>query len=336
MYLVSILVPIYNVEKYIERCVRSLMEQTYDNIQYVFVDDCSPDKSVEILLKTISEYPKRENNVKIVSHEYNRGLSAARNTAVKNATGLFLLHVDSDDYIEKDAVDNLVNIQTLSEADIVTGLALKESKVYNNVVEIREYSSMHEATVDVIKISLRHTIWGRLIRKSLYTQNGLHATEGVNVGEDAQVIPQLFFYANKVAYCFKLVYHYNCENENSYVHKTTEINRLCQKREQDIKSYLIIRDFFKDKDVEYFKEAELGVSVFAQKLMGYYVQSNDKSNFIRIKSIYSQLRYSKVKISLWHYFHNHTIYNYRLCRLTYKLLCLFARISKIDIITIKE
>lgn len=312
------------------------MEQTYDNIQYIFIDDCSLDRSTEILRETISQYPKREKNVKIISHEHNRGLSAARNTAVKNATGLFILHVDSDDYLEKDAVDNLVNTQTLSDADIVTGLALKESKVYNSVVEIREFSSMHEATVDVIKISLRHTIWGRLIRKSLYTQNGLHAIEGVNVGEDAQVIPQLFFYANKVACCFKLVYHYNCENENSYVHKTTDINRLCKKREQDINSYLIIKNFFKDKDSECLKEAELGVSTFAQKLMGYYVQSNDKSNFIRIKNIYNQLHYNRIKISPWHFFHNLTVYNYQLCRLTYKLLCIFAGLSKIDIITLKE
>ena len=102
MYQVSILVPVYGVEKYIERCARSLFEQTYENLEYIFVNDCTPDKSMEILMRVMEDYPNRKGNVRIFHHEHNRGLSAARNTALDAATSPFVTHVDSDDYLDCD------------------------------------------------------------------------------------------------------------------------------------------------------------------------------------------------------------------------------------------
>ena len=87
--LVSILVPIYNVEPYIERCARSLFEQTYDNLEFVFVDDCTPDKSIQILETVITDYPNRAKQTRIIQHDHNRGLSATRNTLIYNSTGEF-------------------------------------------------------------------------------------------------------------------------------------------------------------------------------------------------------------------------------------------------------
>ena len=85
--LVSILTPVYRAEKYIERCTRSLFEQTYENLEYIFVDDCAPDHSIQLLQQVLAEYPKREKQTKIIHHEKNRGVAAARNTAVENASG---------------------------------------------------------------------------------------------------------------------------------------------------------------------------------------------------------------------------------------------------------
>lgn len=316
MYQVSILVPVYNVANYIERCVRSLMEQTYRNIQYIFVNDCTPDNSADIILRTIKEYPERENNVLLLTHEHNRGLAAARNTAVDNASGLFLLHVDSDDYIEKDAIEKLVSTQTDTDADIVTGLSLMETKAVKTLMETREYATKNENILDVIKPSLRHTIWGRLIKRTLYTDNNIQAKEGSNVGEDVQVVPKLFYYAKKTAFCYSLIYHYNCENVNSYMHQTTDFVKLSKKLEQDVDSYIVVKDFFKEKDSKYFVEAELCVSKFAQKLMWIYVKIKDKNNYKRIKEIYSQLNNKKVFASAWCYLHNITGYSFWYCRFT--------------------
>lgn len=320
MYQVSILVPIYNVELYIERCVRSLMEQTYKEIQYVFVDDCSPDSSITKLKEVIDEYPKRKSEVLIVNHEINRGLAAARNTAVNNATGDFVFHVDSDDYIEKDAIELLVYKQIESDADIVTGLALAEYRKYKSLLELREYSSMREMTLDMIKPSLRHTIWGRLIRKELYTAHSINAKEGINVGEDLQVMPCLSYYALKVANCYQLVYHYNCENENSYVHTTNEIGKCLRRGVQDVGSYLVVRDFFQDKDYVFINEAEKGISAFSQRLMGYYVEAKDRKGFENVRKIYRQLSCGHVNVKLWHKLHDRTFYGYVYCRLTQLLL----------------
>jgi glycosyltransferase involved in cell wall biosynthesis len=91
-YKVSILVPVYGVENYIERCARSLFEQTYENIEFVFVDDCSPDNSIQELEKIIKNYPNRKGQIKIIHHEKNIGLSGARHTAINNATGDFVIH----------------------------------------------------------------------------------------------------------------------------------------------------------------------------------------------------------------------------------------------------
>ena len=108
---VSILVPVYGVEKYIERCARSLFEQTYKNIEFIFINDCTKDNSIKVLEDTLKDYSTIGENVIIVEHEYNKGLAGARNTGVSNASGEFILWVDSDDSIDRSAVEKLIKVQ---------------------------------------------------------------------------------------------------------------------------------------------------------------------------------------------------------------------------------
>ena len=110
-YKVSVLVPVYGVERYIERCARSLFEQTYPNLEYVFVNDCTPDGSVVVLKRLMEEYPERKPFVRIINHERNRGISATRNTALDYASGEFVSFVDSDDWLESNAIELLVKRQ---------------------------------------------------------------------------------------------------------------------------------------------------------------------------------------------------------------------------------
>ena len=119
MVKVSILVPVYGVERYIENCAVTLFEQTYENIEYVFVNDSTKDRSMEILHEVMERYPLRRDNVHIITHEVNRGLGAARKTALLNATGDFVMHVDSDDSLSLDAVEMLVDKAIQTGADVV-------------------------------------------------------------------------------------------------------------------------------------------------------------------------------------------------------------------------
>ncbi|MEG0697951.1 MAG: glycosyltransferase [Algoriella sp.] len=117
---VSILVPIYKVENFIECCATSLFEQNFEHIEYIFVNDKSPDRSIELLKGVIEKYPHRKANVKIIDHQENKGLAGARNTGVENATGEYILHVDSDDYLDLNAIDLLYTKAVETNSDIVT------------------------------------------------------------------------------------------------------------------------------------------------------------------------------------------------------------------------
>ena len=147
---VSILMPIYKVEQYLEKTLDSIFTQTYPNLDYVFVNDCSPDNSIAVLSNVIAECPLVIGRVKIVRHSFNRGLAAARNTAVENATGDYLIWVDSDDFIEKTLVEQCVHVAETKKCDIVL---YNICALYNNYQEIlnhTKYSNTKE------KNSLRH------------------------------------------------------------------------------------------------------------------------------------------------------------------------------------
>uniref|UniRef100_UPI00112F95A9 glycosyltransferase family 2 protein n=1 Tax=Campylobacter concisus TaxID=199 RepID=UPI00112F95A9 len=101
-YNVSIIVPIYNVEKYIEKCAVTLFEQDYDNVEYVFVNDCSPDKSMKILKDIIEKYPNRKDDIKIINNIKNSGSSLTRKYGLDASTGKYILFVDSDDWVDRD------------------------------------------------------------------------------------------------------------------------------------------------------------------------------------------------------------------------------------------
>lgn len=100
MIKVSVIIPVYNVEKYIEHCARSLMEQTLMDIEYIFVDDCTPDHSMEILQRVLTDYPERLESIRIIHHTQNSGLATVRNTGLQIAQGEYIIHCDSDDWVE--------------------------------------------------------------------------------------------------------------------------------------------------------------------------------------------------------------------------------------------
>jgi glycosyltransferase involved in cell wall biosynthesis len=107
------------VEKFIGRCVESLMQQTIDGVEYIFVNDATPYKSMDVLRSVVERYPAKASQVKIVEHEHNKGLPAARNSGMAVATGEYLFHCDSDDYVEPDMLETLYSKALEAGADIV-------------------------------------------------------------------------------------------------------------------------------------------------------------------------------------------------------------------------
>lgn len=220
---VSILVPIYGVEKYIRQCAISLFSQTYANIEYVFVDDCSPDNSIDILQEVLRNYPDRKNQVQIIRHQVNRGLGASRKTALAAATGDFVFNVDSDDFLLLDAVETLVKTQKETGADIVTGLFI--SLFPDGSMTEKHYQKLGKS--ELLKLMLAQNtitphIWARLIRRSIYHDHHIYSVEGINMAEDYGLTPRLIFAANNVVYVDKAIYVYRLNSSASIFTKLNQ------------------------------------------------------------------------------------------------------------------
>lgn len=247
--LVSILVPIYNVECYIERCVRSVLEQTYPHLEFVFVDDGCTDSSMAIFDKIIHEYRPFKDNTIIIHHQQNMGLAAARNTALASCHGDYLIHVDSDDWIEPDAVELLVKRQQETGADIVYTCGYYRHGTETAKSYCRNWSIDKESLLTYfLQDKATICIWSKLIKKSLYTDNGISCDEQGSYYEDFQTLARLIYYSKTIASIDQFVYHHERSNPSSIV---TNIPNSIEIQRQGLRSIQVACDFFKDKEQRY-------------------------------------------------------------------------------------
>ena len=254
MMKVSIIVPIYNVENYIERCAVSLFEQTYPNIEYVFVNDCTPDQSISVLKQVISHYPHRSTQTKIINHEQNRGVAASRNTALENCTGEFVCQIDPDDFVELDAIEMLLKRQEQGDLDIVAGQMMKHAGGKEEILHFPKYANKEVMVIDMMQPTIMHSLANRLIKRSLFEDYNVRAQEGVNCGEDCWMMTRLAYFAKAWDTIDQVVYHYDRTREDSYTaSKKGYINK--KKVKDDISTVNLIIDFFKDKEEIYYDEA---------------------------------------------------------------------------------
>jgi len=244
---VSILIPVYNVKDFVGRCLESVAAQTYQGpMECIIIDDCGNDGSMSLVEKFVTNY-SGQIDFRMLHHEHNRGLAAARNTAVANAKYDFVFHLDSDDWLEPTAIEHLVKKQKETDADIVSGNAIRHEINGTTVLKEFDFASPLNMAYKMIEMTICHVIWRRLIRRSLYLENGIEAVEGVNIGEDHHTMPRLAYYAKKIATLDEIVYHYNCINPNSYMSVRTSHFNMKRFR-SDYSSIKILQDFFKDKD----------------------------------------------------------------------------------------
>lgn len=211
---ISILVPVYGVERYIGQCAESLLGQTYRNIEYIFVDDCTPDDSIGVLRGVVARHPERAAAVSIVRHDHNRGSGAARLTAMSHATGSFVCFADSDDLMPADAVERLVERQHATGADIVDG-AFDRIEGGRLTPPEQPPRNAHYAELMVLQNTVSHQLWARLIRRSLFADHAISFVEGVDQAEDYSVMARLAFCATR-ATTPAVVYHYRMDREGTF------------------------------------------------------------------------------------------------------------------------
>lgn len=271
---VSVIVPIYNVEKYIGRCVRSLFEQTLDDIEYIFVNDCTPDRSMDILRSLILEYPARANQIKIVEHNKNQGLAAARNSGLKVAVGEYIIHCDSDDWVENEMYEVMYNKAKEESADIVICDYYAEfpRKQIYNLQEDSETPALY--LKKILQGCLHNSVWNKLIKKDLYDHLSFWWKEGVDMWEDVSIVPRLVFYARKIVSVHQAFYHYSQLNINAY---TQTWRPASLKNVVDVVE--IINSFFKDFQTNLYEEDLLYLELRAKYNLLQYASKEQRDRF---------------------------------------------------------
>ena len=212
---ISVIIPVYNASATLFHCLESLDRQTYRKLELLLVDDCSTDESLHILRSYVAQRPNPDFTIRILHHEENRGVAAARNTALEHAKGDYIYYVDADDFIEPDTFERLVNEATKRDWDI-TGhewyLAFASNERY---MEQPAYTTPEEALRNMMCGIMRWNLWLFLVRRSLYVENKIRFIEGMNMGEDMMVMIRLFVCARKVGMIHVPFYHYRQGNSSS-------------------------------------------------------------------------------------------------------------------------
>lgn len=211
---VSIIIPVYNVSEYVERCIYSVISQTHTDLECIIVDDCTPDDSIEKCEKLIANYNGPINFI-IIHHNHNRGLSAARNTGIEKATGEYLFFLDSDDEISKDAIELLLNeVYSNPNAEIVIGNTYSQPhddyyeltpnnfpyRINNNNYQIRIVFFSNQSVIPVMA-------WNKLIKRDFLLQNKLFFKEGI-IHEDELWIYDVVNCINSISLINNYTYFY--------------------------------------------------------------------------------------------------------------------------------
>ena len=203
---VSIIVPIYKVENYLDKCVKSIINQTYKNIEIILVDDGSPDACPQ----KCDEWAKKDNRIKVI-HKRNGGLSDARNVGIDSAIGDFITFIDSDDYIEPTFIEYLLNLIKKYNADISIceyKYIKEDGSIFNhpknNGKEI-VYNS-EKAILELLKSKLfTNSAWGKLYKKALFAK--IRYPYG-RLYEDIPTTYKTFFLSNRIVFGSKTLYNY--------------------------------------------------------------------------------------------------------------------------------
>lgn len=215
--LVSYIIPVYNVSAYIERCAKSLFTQTYGDIEFIFINDCSTDDSEVKLRKVIELFPNVQCRVKIISNKTNLGSATTRNIGLSNATGDYVMFADSDDWVESNYVESMVNTIEASEKDIVYCDYYESFKDQDKYVK-QDYGEEHlECICSMLTRAMHGSTWNKIFRRKILLQSNLTFVDGADLFEDVGWNVRLFAYTNRIGYLPLAFYHYIQYNDNSII-----------------------------------------------------------------------------------------------------------------------
>lgn len=239
--IISIIVPVYKVEKYLKRCIDSIVNQTYENIEIILVDDGSPDNCGNIC----DEYAEQYKRIKVI-HKENGGQSSARNAGLDVAKGEYIGFVDSDDYIDEEMYEQLMKIALDTDADIVEcecragksdnfsvfGKNTRTIEIYNNIESIEKFYFGEQIN------GIANMVWDKLYKRYLF--DNIRFLDGYNRGEDANITPKLLYSSKKI-----VKYNYNYYNYCIESPDSSSLNENIKKYTDPVVLFEDLRDFWK-------------------------------------------------------------------------------------------
>ena len=232
MYKVSVIVPIYNVEKYIKKCLNSLVNQTLQEIQIILVNDGSKDKSGEIA----KEYAQMYKNKILYLEKENGGLSDARNYGIPYAEGEYIAFIDSDDYIDENAYEEMYDKAKKENSDYVECDFIWEYPNKNKIDRYKEYTDLKEMFKNV-----RVVAWNKLIKRSLIEEHKIEFPKGLRY-EDVEFFYKMVPYYNKVSFVKEPLIH--------YIQRSSSISNTQNERTKEIFTIM-------DNVIKYYKKNNL-------------------------------------------------------------------------------
>ena len=214
--MISVIIPVYNAGKTLSATLDALIAQTYQQLELIFINDASSDDTVDVLRKYMDNMLSIDSMVvRVISHEHNQGVAAARNTGLAHATGDYIYYVDADDHIDTNAIELLVRKALETDADIIGCnwyLSFGQNERKMNQPPLR---SAKEAIQGIFNGTMRWNLWLFMVRRSLYEDFNIRFIPGMNMGEDLMVMVKLLAHAGIVSFIDLPLYHYGQSNEGS-------------------------------------------------------------------------------------------------------------------------
>lgn len=216
---VSILIPVYNAEKYVEKCLQSVFCQTYQDLEVIVIDDATPDNSMSFVNTMAQQITSENISLRIIHHETNKGIAETRNELLENATGDYLLFVDSDDYIAKDAVEQLVDRAVRTGADLIRCNYIAVKNRTETIVRIPPFKDKeHLLRRHIAAWDSTEAMWQLFISRSLIEKANIRFAKGINAAEDHLMLIKLYYYAQHITDADRPFYYYRIDNEQSVTH----------------------------------------------------------------------------------------------------------------------
>lgn len=224
-YKVTIIIPVYKAEKFIERCAKSLFSQDFDSIEYIFINDASPDNSFTVL-KNVIDNSDRKDDIRLLSNEYNLGVAKTRKRGMIEATGDFVIQIDADDWVNSNMISVLYNKAIQEKVDMVICDHFISFITGKEIYRKEEYKSSIDFNIKNILLGKVHpAFWNTLIRRNLYIEKNIFPDDNINIGEDYIVMLKLFLCTEKITYINQAFLHYTQYNEDS-ITKTMSENTI--------------------------------------------------------------------------------------------------------------